>query len=226
MPNYWGGSYGGKYVAGLPAISWANKTIWPIGDSITEGFNSGCGWRQILWAKLTALAIPGWSMVGTLSMGCVSATLNHEGHSGATIASTAANVASYYSTIGSPASNLIVILMIGTNQRDITAFEPLVGQLKALCPSSTEYIVIKCVPSLMWVTDGSLDPYCASIDGVLDTYKRQGMSIRMVNGYSPVSQGGAGLDPNVNFAADGIHPDGAGYTLLGNAVYDQTAVAS
>ncbi|KAG4436760.1 hypothetical protein IFR05_007757 [Cadophora sp. M221] len=180
--------------------------ILPLGDSITNGFQSsdGNGYRGELVNILTGAGNT-VDMVGSLRAG-VMADSDNEGHNGATIAQISTFTAAYGQRPN------IILLHAGTNDLNIPSqpagapgrLDALVGQLLAACPDAT-IIVARVVPSTNGGTSTLIPQFNNAITDLMSARAQNGQHVMIVDMPSAVSTGNL---------ADGLHPNNEGYKRM------------
>ncbi|MCJ1396209.1 hypothetical protein MMC18_009098 [Xylographa bjoerkii] len=199
-----------RQVSSAP-ISGKNLTILPLGDSITNGFQStdGNGYRLDLVQDLTNNTV---NMIGSVHAGTMPDN-NNEGHDGATIIEIASNATASLLLLPT-----VVLLMAGTNDMDknvSTATAPdrlgaLIDQIFAACPNTT-VLVAQVTPSGKNTTEALILSYNAAIPGVVAQRANAGMRVAVVDMYDALS-----------FPADFtdyLHPNDGGYKKMADAWY-------
>lgn len=195
----------------------SNIRLMPLGDSITAGFQSttGNGYRLELYTDLANEGHTVLDFVGSQNSGTMADPAN-EGHSGDIISDLAnpsigtADPAAYRPNI--------VTLMIGTNDMGrnvLPATAPdrlksLINQVLAAAPDAT-VVVASLVPSGDPATEARIQTYNAAVPGVVDTLASAGKHVLYVN-----MDGVTHADLN----NDGIHPNDAGYKIIGDVFND------
>ncbi|MCJ1282910.1 hypothetical protein MMC26_002236 [Xylographa opegraphella] len=190
-------------------ISGQNLTILPLGDSITNGFQStdGNGYRLDLVQDLANNTV---KMIGSVHAGTMPDNSN-EGHDGAVITQIAS-----YATASLPLLPTVVLLMAGTNDMDKnvgTATAPdrlgaLIDEIFVACPNTT-VLVAQLTPSGKNTTEAVIVTYNAAIPGVVAQRADAGKHIAVVDMYDALS-----------FPADFtdyLHPNDGGYKKMADA---------
>ncbi len=196
--------------------------IMPLGDSITNGYPDGGGYRTKLWQRFGSSAdnvdFLGSQQNGPAALG----DKNHEGHNAYTIAyvpgapgSIDQNIAAWLNASVNPD---IILLMIGTNDIDrnyqvATApdrLSQLIGKICDLKPDAT-LIVASIAPFANSTKNALAVTYNAAIPGVVSTHRSQGEDVYFFDMYGQLSTS--------DLLSDGIHPNAAGYDKMGDAWY-------
>ncbi|MCJ1397710.1 hypothetical protein MMC11_000906 [Xylographa trunciseda] len=195
----------------LVPISGKNLTILPLGDSITNGFQStdGNGYRLDLVQDVAKNTV---NMIGSVHAGTMPDD-NNEGHDGAVITEIASNA-----TTSLPLLPTVVLLMAGTNDMDkniSTTTAPdrlgaLIDQIFTACPNTT-VLVAQVTPSGKNTTEASILGYNAAIPGVVAQRAKAGMHVAVVDMYDALSF-------PADFA-DYLHPNDGGYKKMADAWY-------
>ena len=221
-------------------------TIWPLGDSITDGYQVAGGYRTELYQDLTNAGIT-FTFVGSQTDNpspalTAAGQINHEGHSGYRTDQiynnllgsdgTAGNNGGYWVDGGngtgrSAISPDIILLHIGTNDRTQgetvqTMYNKLVtllNDLKQDLPNAKIFVA-----SLIPRTDdagaeASQEAYNAMIPALVAS---MGPNFHFVDMHSVVTPA------EVAAGNSGLHPDQAGYNAMGDAwfaaIQSQTGV--
>ncbi|MCJ1435189.1 hypothetical protein MMC27_004561 [Xylographa pallens] len=199
----------GTRQASSAPISGKNLTILPLGDSITNGFQStdGNGYRLDLVQDLANNTV---NMIGSVHAGTMPDN-NNEGHDGAIITEIASNA-----TVSLPLLPTVVLLMAGTNDMDknvSTATAPdrlgaLIDQIFVVCPNTT-VLVAQVTPSGKNTTEALILTYNAAIPSVVAQRANAGMHVAVVDMYDALSF-------PADFA-DYLHPNDGGYKKMADA---------
>ncbi len=210
-------------------------TIWPLGDSLTSGFNVPGAYRPQLHADLTAA---GWSVdfVGTATNDATPylttrGETHHDGHSGWFIADAAGSsidngrglydsVGGWVSVIGQPD---IILLMVGTNdlnRNNLVAtaparFDLLLSRLASLAPAAR--IIVGSVPGAsetniykdasVTALNASIDTFNASLASIVSSQAGSGVNVELLDVNAAMTL--------ADLASDGLHFTQAGYNKLG-----------
>jgi lysophospholipase L1-like esterase len=185
--------------------------VMPLGDSITDGFNVPGGYRIDLWNHLMAdghqVDFVGSLVNGPDSLG----DMDHEGHSGWTIAQIDENISAWLTTY----TPQTILLHIGTN--DIYGSDPagapsrlatLVDRITTQAPD-THLFVAMITPLTDF--DAGVREFNAAVPGIVEEQAGAGRSVHLVDMYSALTT--ADL-------ADGVHPNEVGYSKMATAWYD------
>ncbi len=188
--------------------------IMPVGDSITDGADSG-GYRTFLW-QLYADAGKNVNYVGSLRGG--SSALpdkDHEGHSGWKIAKIDASIVKYVQD----SQPDIVLLMLGTNdmlQNDQidTAPDRLSALIDKIADTKKDVkIFVSSLPLLTGVHGERVIAYNAKLPPMVAEKVSQGKSVYFVDMHPLLT---------AEDIKDNIHPNAAGYEKLAKAWFAAT----
>jgi lysophospholipase L1-like esterase len=185
--------------------------VMPLGDSITDGFNVPGGYRIGLWNSLVAdghqVDFVGSLVNGPDSLG----DMDHEGHSGWTVAQIDENISAWLTTY-TPET---ILLHIGTN--DIYGSDPagapsrlatLVDRIMTQSPD-THLFVAMITPLTDF--DAGVREFNAAVPGIVEAQAGAGRSVHLVDMFSALTT--ADL-------ADGVHPNEGGYNKMAAAWYE------
>jgi lysophospholipase L1-like esterase len=207
----------------------------PLGDSITEGFaSSGGGYRVSLFKQALANDQP-ITFVGTQQNGpnMVDGRTfprSHQGHGGFTIDSGTGHAGISGSITENALDSFhphIVLLMIGTNDIngniDVTNAP---NRLRALIEDITDrspdtlVVVASIIPIINAGTNQKVIAYNTSVEAVVSELAASGDHVMFVDNYAAIE-----TSPNWQGAlmADYLHPNDAGYAVLGQSFYDAIA---
>lgn len=222
------------FVAVISAAS--AVTIWPVGDSLTSGFNVAGAYRTQLYADLTAAGetvnFVGSSTADASAPLTTAGETHHDGHSGWFIADAATstvdnnkgildNVGAWFPALSHTPD--VILLMIGTNdmnQGNFVASAPsrlntLLNRLEILAPEAR--IIVASIPAATETNryknptvtnlDGSIRSYNSSIENLVTTHAGLGRKVEFLDVYSVMT-----LD---DLTSDGLHFSQAGYNKLG-----------
>ncbi|KAJ7896442.1 lipolytic enzyme [Mycena olivaceomarginata] len=193
---------------GSTSTTGLNIRLLPLGDSITFGVASsdGNGYRNALHNLLS----PGNTVnfIGSLKSGTMTDNDN-EGHSGFTIAqiqTASTNAAAL------PARPNLVLLMAGTNDVFGGSFSTAPSRLSTLIDS----IFARCPDAALVVAtltplpsgQAAVNTYNQAVTQLVATRKAAGQHILLASMASVLAS---------DLAADGIHPNDAGYVKMANA---------
>jgi lysophospholipase L1-like esterase len=215
-----------------PTTAGTACVVLPLGDSITEGCCTAPmgGYRIELFRQATKNG-KNITFVGSLTNGPSTVDgktfpQKHEGHGGYTI-DTDSGHSGISGTITQNALSSgkphIVLLMIGTN--DIngnvdTANAPtrlgkLIDDITTRAPSAL-LVVASIIPSKNDGTNSNFQKYNAAIPGLIDTRAKAGKHVVFLDNYKAFS---ADTSYKTTLLADNLHPNTAGYVVLGQAWY-------
>jgi len=226
-----GGNGGAGAYKPCPTTAGTACAVLPLGDSITEGCCTSPegGYRiEIFHQALTAGK--NVTFVGSLTNGPGTVDnktfpMHHEGHGGYTI-SGGGNGGIAGSITDNAISTYhpnIVLLMIGTNDLndniDVTnapsRLGKLIDEITTDAPSAL-VVVSTIIPISAPGSDQRTQTYNAAIPGLVSARASAGKHVVMVDSY-------AGFSKNANYQtalkADGLHPNTAGYVIIGDAFY-------
>ncbi|MBN2574048.1 MAG: hypothetical protein JXP73_05735 [Deltaproteobacteria bacterium] len=226
-----GNDAGGGYMP-CPTTAGTACAILPLGDSITEGCcTAPMGGYRIELFRQAMKDGKNITFVGSLSNGPDTVDgktfpKKHEGHGGWTIDTDSGHSGISGTVTNNALANYkphIVLLMIGTN--DIngnvdTANAPtrlgkLMDDILSRAPDSL-LVVASIIPSKNDGTNTNFQKYNAAIPGLVDTRAKAGKHVVFLDNYKAFSS-------NANYKtallADNLHPNSAGYAVLGQAFY-------
>ncbi|MEV4510027.1 GDSL-type esterase/lipase family protein [Dactylosporangium sp. NPDC049525] len=195
-----------------PALAESNGgvRVMPLGDSITDGAQVPGGYRITLWQRLLAdgykVDFVGSGFNGPAGLG----DHDHEGHSGWRIDQLDANIVGWLQTY----TPRTILLHIGTN--DINGnydvanaparLSALIDKIRATAPT-VELFVAQITPLGNPTLETRVQAFNAAIPGIV---AQKGPRTHVVDMHAVV----AAAD-----LLDGIHPNAAGYTKMGNQWY-------
>lgn len=223
------GGTGGAPDAGFmpcPDTPGSTCNIMPVGDSITEGCcTPPSGGYRIEFYHQALLNQKDITFVGTLTNGPdmvdgQSFPKQHEGHGGWKISQIAGIIDSAIA-----ASNPhIVLLKIGTNDingNDDVANAPnrlksLIDQITSEAPSAL-LVVSAIIPTTNDGTNQKVEAYNAAIQIEAEAAAAEGKHVIFLDSYTVYTDHS---DYKTALMADGLHPNTAGYEVLGQAFYD------
>ena len=214
--------------AGAPCI------VMPLGDSITDGIGSsapGGGYRVELFHDAVQ-AHKALTFVGSATDPNGPATLdgktfprNHEGHQGYTIDDSATTSGISPLVDQSIATNhpQIILLMIGTNDtnRSIdvanapTRLGALLDRMINDAPNAL-LVVARITPTMDDGANAVVQTYNNGITGVVQTRAGNGKHVIMVDMYAAFT---ARADYRTALMSDFLHPNDAGYVIMGDVWY-------
>jgi lysophospholipase L1-like esterase len=197
----------------------------PLGDSITEGFGASgnAGGYRIELFRQAVMATQNITFVGSLTNGPTTVEnktfpRNHEGHGGWTI-SQIAGIAD--STLSTNKPN-IVLLKIGTNDVNGSgsASAPnnlmnLINQITQDVPSAL-LVVSSIIPITNDTTNQRVKTYNATIPTAVSEAAAAGKHVLFVDSYAAFV---ADSSWKTKYMSDLMHPNDAGYVVLGQTWY-------
>ncbi len=206
--------------------------ILPLGDSITEGFgSSGGGYRVNLFrqalANDQAITFVGTQQNGPNTVDGQPFPRDHQGHGGYTIDSDGGHSGISGSITRNALDSFhphIVLLMIGTN--DINGnvdVQNAPNRLRALVEDITDrspdtlVVVASIIPITNSGTNQRVITYNAGVEAVVSELATSGDHVIFVDNYAAIE-----TSPNWQgqLMADYLHPNDAGYAILGQSFYD------
>jgi hypothetical protein len=202
--------------------------ILPLGDSITEGCcTAPMGGYRIELFHQTLLNKKKIDFVGSASNGPntvdnVTFPKKHEGHGGYKISGIQGNITNSALTNYKPH---IVLLMIGTNDINVGSPQPaadatrlgtLMDDITSRSPN-TLLVVASIIPSKNDGTNSNFQKYNAAIPDLVDTRAKAGKHVVFIDNYKIFS---SNSNYKTALLADNLHPNTAGYVVLGKAFYD------
>jgi lysophospholipase L1-like esterase len=185
----------------------------PLGDSITAGYNVPGGYRTTLYNLLDA---GGYDIdfVGSMTdnPNPLLPDLNHEGHSGWTIAGLSGQIQGWLAA----ANPDLIILHIGTNDvssgiapRGVASrLDFLLSQITTFQPNA-ELIVASIVPRLD-ALEATSQAYNERIPALVTKYQLQGKHVTFLDMHSALTTADLG---------DVVHPNASGYEKMAQAWY-------
>jgi lysophospholipase L1-like esterase len=205
--------------------------VLPLGDSITEGCCTAPegGYRIELFRQAVTdgknVTFVGSLMNGPSSVANRTFPMRHEGHGGYTISGggnggiagtiTDSAISTYHPNI--------VLLMIGTNDVndniDITNAPSRLGKLidEIITDAPAALVVVSTIiPINAPGGDQRVQAYNAALPGLVNTRASAGKHVVLVDNYAAFAK-----DQNyqTTLKADGLHPNTAGYVILGQSFY-------
>lgn len=230
-----GASGGAIGFAPCPTTAATPCAVLPLGDSITEGYgSSGGGYRVELFRQAVQNG-KNVTFVGSLQNGPNSVEnrtfpKRHEGHGGYTIDSDSGHSGISGSITDQAIANYhphIVLLMIGTNDIngnvDVNAAPNRLGNLiddiTTRAPSAL-VVVATIIPIANDGTNARVKTYNTALAGVVSTRANAGKHVLLLDNYAAFSK-----DVNYKTALmyDYLHPNDAGYAVLGRSFYSVIA---
>jgi lysophospholipase L1-like esterase len=206
----------------------------PLGDSITEGFGSSGGGYRVELFRRSLMDGKNVTFVGSLVNGPnevdgVPFPRSHQGHGGYTIDSGGGHNGISGQITDSALSMYephIVLLMIGTNDLNgnvdvANAPTRLANLMDDILTGAPDALLV--VASVIPMENGNgpkVEPYNVAIPGLVQPRADQGQHVVFVDNWEAFTQ-----DPNYASAwmGDSLHPNDAGYAVLGGAFYDAIA---
>ncbi len=202
---------GGAAATSAPATAESNggTRVMPLGDSITEGYPGGGGYRVGLWQRL---AQNGYTtdFVGSAFNGPGSLwDHDHEGHGGWRIDQIDANVVNWVRTY----QPRTVLLHIGTNDitqnRDLAnapaRLASVIDKITSTSPQ-TDVFVATLIP--VSFADSQVRAYNSAIPGIVSSRAAAGKKVHLVDMYRALTTADLG---------DGVHPNATGYDKMAAA---------
>jgi lysophospholipase L1-like esterase len=199
----------------------------PLGDSITQGAHSPAGgsYRQELFHMAVShgqsITFVGSQASGPGTVDARPFPRAHEGHGGFTISQLSALVAAN-NTISTYKPD-IVLLQIGTNgtcatcdaNLQIMQLGPFVDQILKDSPHAL-VIVAQITATMDDARNAQVQTYNAGVRALVQSRAAAGMHVATVDLYTPMVN-----DPTfkTDYLADQVHPNGAGYNIVGDAWY-------
>ncbi len=212
--------------------------IMPLGDSITEGFPTFVGGYRVELFTDAVLANKAITFVGRRSNGPASGIVQgktfppgNEGYSGFTIDDEPTFTRSGIQPLVNAAITMfhphIILLMIGTNDINVNIdvtnaparLGALIDQITTAAPS-TLLVVAEITPTTTDATNTRIMAYNAAIPGLVAQRASSGKHVQLVNMYAAFT---AHADYKTSLMTDDLHPNTAGYALLGDTWYQAIA---
>jgi lysophospholipase L1-like esterase len=212
--------------------------IMPLGDSITEGFPTFVGGYRVELFSEAVLASKAITFVGRRMNGPASGMVQGkpfptgcEGYSGYTINDQPANARLGIQPLVNAAITMfhphIILMMIGTNDInqniDVanapTRLAALIDQITTAAPSSL-LVVAQIVPTTTDATNTRIMAYNAAMPALIAQRAAAGKHVQLVNMYGAFT---AHADYKTSLMTDDLHPNTAGYALLGMTWYQTVA---
>ncbi|HKO52200.1 MAG TPA: SGNH/GDSL hydrolase family protein [Polyangiaceae bacterium] len=220
-----GGAPAGGTAGYCPTTAGTPCNIMPVGDSITEGCctNPGGGYRIELFRQALTNQ-KNITFVGTLTNGPGTVDgqtfpQRHEGHGGWKIAQIAGVIDSAISS----SKPHIVLLKIGTNDingNDNIANAPtrLANLIDQICKDAPNALLVvsAIVPTTNDGTNNNVRAYNTAIKGKAEAAAAAGKHVVFVDNYQAFT---ANSNYKTALMADGLHPNSAGYAVLGGSFY-------
>jgi lysophospholipase L1-like esterase len=198
----------------------------PFGDSITEGYPNGGGYRIELF-RLAHQANHAITFVGSLVNGPtmvdgVMFPRNHEGHGGYTIEGTN-GIAQFVQSSMRNYTPHVITLMIGTNDIngniDVANAPTRLGRLlDSIYAQNADVLVVlaQIVPTRTDGTNNAVRTYNAAIPALVSARTAMGRHLVLIDMYTAFTR-----DTNYKTAllGDNLHPNDAGYVRMGETWY-------
>jgi lysophospholipase L1-like esterase len=225
---------GGGYLH-CPTTAGSACTVLPLGDSITEGCcTSPYGGYRIELFRQAVTNRKNLTFVGTLMNGSTTVAnqtfpKRHDGHGGYTIAG--GGNGPIAGTVTDTALSMfhpnIVLLMIGTNDINMnidvanapTRLGQLIDEIITGAPAAL-VVVATIIPIAAPNADQRTKTYNAAIPGLVNARAAAGKHVVLLDNYAAFAK-----DQNyqTTLKADGLHPNDAGYVVLGQSFYSAIA---
>jgi len=216
---------GGAGAGYCPTTAGTPCNIMPVGDSITEGCcTAPMGGYRIEMFHQALTNTRNITFVGTLTNGPATVDgqtfpQHHEGHGGWKISQIAGVIDSAIST----SKPHVVLLKIGTNDingNDNIADAPnrLANLIDQICKDAPDALLVvsAIIPTTNDGTNNNVRSYNAAIKQKAEAAAAAGKHVVFVDNYQAFAQ-------NSNYKtalmADGLHPNTAGYVVLGDSFY-------
>lgn len=229
------GAGGGPAYSPCPTSPSDPCAVLPLGDSITEGFGSSGGGYRVELFRLAMQNDKNITFVGSLMNGPTNVEgrtfpRQHEGHGGYTIDSDMGHSGISGSITDGALEQYhphIVLLMIGTNDIngnvDVagapTRLGNLIDDITTRAPD-TLVVVATIMPIDNAGTDQRVQAYNAALPDLVNERAADGKHVVLLDNYAAIAQ-----DPNfrTSLLADYLHPNDAGYAVLGASFYGAIA---
>jgi lysophospholipase L1-like esterase len=211
--------------------------VLPLGDSITEGFGSSGGGYRVELFRQALQNSKNLTFVGSLANGPNTVQnqtfpKKHEGHGGYTIDSDTGHSGISGSITQQALANYqpnIVLLMIGTNDIngnvDIANAPKRLGKLiddiTTRAPNAL-VIVATIIPIANDGTNQKVLAYNAALPGVVNARAASGKHVVLLDNYAAFSKDSS---YRTTLMSDYLHPNDAGYVVLGRSMYEAIRVA-
>ena len=225
------GAGGGSEYMPCPTTAGTACAVLPLGDSITEGCCTAPegGYRIELFRQAVTntknLTFVGSLMNGPTPVAGRTFPMRHEGHGGYTISGggNGGIAGTITDTAISTYHPNIVLLMIGTNDLndniDVTNAPSRLGKLidEIITDAPAALVVVSTIiPIGAPNGDQRTQTYNAALPGLVNARASAGKHVVLVDSYAAFAK-----DPNyqTTLKADGLHPNTAGYVVLGQAFY-------
>jgi lysophospholipase L1-like esterase len=210
--------------------------IMPLGDSITEGFPTFMGGYRVELFSEAVLANKAITFVGRRPNGPATVQgkpfpTGSEGYSGYTINDQPAAGRLGIQPLVNAAITMfyphIILMMIGTNDIngniDVTnaptRLAALIDQITTAAPAAL-LVVAQIVPTTTDATNTRIMAYNAAMPALIAQRATAGKHVQLVNMYGAFT---AHADYKTSLMTDDLHPNTAGYALLGMTWYQTVA---
>ncbi len=207
----------------------------PLGDSITEGFPTFTGGYRVELFSRAVLANQAITFVGRRPNGPAGGMVQgkvfppgNEGYSGFTIDDeTAAGRMGIQPLVNAAITMFhphIILMMIGTNDINVnidvanapTRLAALIDQITTAAPSAL-LVVAQITPTTTDATNTRIMAYNAAMPALINQRAAAGKHVQLVNMYGAFT---ARADYKTSLMTDDLHPNAAGYGLLGDTWYN------
>jgi lysophospholipase L1-like esterase len=227
-----GGSSGAPGFSPCPTTADTPCAVLPLGDSITEGFgSSGGGYRVELFRQALQhdklLTFVGTLQNGPNNVDGQTFPRRHQGHGGFTIDS-GGNHNGISGSITQTALDTfhphIVLLMIGTNDIngniDVgaapTRLGKLIDDITTRAPSAL-VVVATIIPVANDGTNQKVKTYNAALPAIVSARANAGKHVVLLDNYAAFAKTASYA---TTLMGDYLHPNDAGYAVLGRSFYD------
>ena len=214
-----------------PTTAGTACAVLPLGDSITEGCCTAPegGYRIELFRQAVTsgknVTFVGSLMNGPTTVANRTFPMRHEGHGGYTISGggNGGIAGTITDTAISTYHPNIVLLTIGTNDLndniDVANAPSRLGKLidEIITDAPAALVVVSTIiPISVPNADQRTQTYNAAIPGLVNARASAGKHVVLVDNYAAFAK-----DPNyqTTLKADGLHPNTAGYVILGQSFY-------
>jgi lysophospholipase L1-like esterase len=209
--------------------------IMPLGDSITEGFPTFTGGYRVELFTRAVLANKAITFVGRRPNGPPGGMVQgkvfppgNEGYSGFTIDDEPTFNRMGIQPLVNAAITMfhphIILMMIGTNDINVnidvanapTRLAALIDQITTAAPSAL-LVVAQITPTTTDATNTRIMAYNAAMPALINQRAAAGKHVQLVNMYGAFT---ARADYKTSLMTDDLHPNAAGYGLLGDTWYN------
>ena len=223
-------------VAFNPCPSNQTCIIMPLGDSITEGYPTFTGGYRVELFSRAVLANKAITFVGRRMNGPAGGMVQGkvfppgcEGYSGYTIDTETNPMDNGIQPLVNAAINMfhphIILMMIGTNDInqniDVanapTRLAALIDQITTAAPSAL-LVVAQIIPTTTDAINTRIMAYNAAMPALINQRAAAGKHVQLVNMYGAFTANAA---YKTALMTDVLHPNAAGYGLLGDTWYNQ-----